>query len=580
MLWKLRLRRHFYRSDVDRTMEPYCVYRPKGRRGRKGLPLVILLHGYGGDERSMIQEDVAALADRYGMLLLAVRGRGNSFYDRQAEEDFFRAFEATCARYHIDRDRVYLVGTSMGSTGVWRMVTRFPHLFAAVAPVCGWTQPRLWYRKWYGPADNPGEVDACMRPLLDDLNSLDAAENMIHVPAFVLHGARDETVSVEHSRRMVARLRALGAAVVYREYARSGHKGFRTRWDSVFRWFCGGDAIGWEGGRRRRLRGTGAPLRRVVAPECVSYVTRTLRHRRAYWVVLDALERTFSPARIQVEWRPDGEVRVRTANIRAFTLHLPPALAARPAVICVRIGREMICECPRQPRMSFIREGGDWRAVAFSLSPSGLRKRPGLEGPVADAFTSSFMIVVGEAPEDRREAERFSNFWRRWMLPRDSKGRPRGRVRILSPAQARREKAANLVLFGCVESNAIVREAASRLPIVPHRSGVRFGGEMLAGTGLLMIYPDPRTSDRYLVLAHGHFPWRMKDLESLPCLLPDYVVFDPRITPRRSAHKAWDVLAVRPGEDDIPEDEKPLRYLPDCYLRAGFFDETWRLSPR
>ena len=143
---------------------------------------------------------------------------------------------------------------------------------------------------------------------------------------------------------------------------------------------------------------------------------------------------------------------------------------------------------------------------------------------------------------------------------------------------------ANLILFGSVETNDLIRELAPQLPIVPTRDGVRIGHEQHRGAGLFMIYPDPRTLDRYVVIMHRHFPWRVKDLEALPWLLPDYVIFDPAAPLRRTAHNAWEALdaQLRNGtirEQDVPEDERPLRYLPDGFIRAGFFDEDWKLRP-
>ena len=46
----------------------------------------------------------------------------------------------------VDPDRIYLMGGSMGGTGVWKMASAYPYLFAAVMPVAG----------------NPDTVDAAL----------------------------------------------------------------------------------------------------------------------------------------------------------------------------------------------------------------------------------------------------------------------------------------------------------------------------------------------------------------------------------------------------------------------------------
>jgi len=611
MFWKLRLRRHRYRSEIDGVMEHLCVYRPKGYWRLASCPLVILLHGYGGDEHSMIGEQVTTLADRHGMLLLSLRGRGNVFYDRLAEEDFFRALEATCARYRVDRDRLYLLGVSMGGTGVWRLTTRFPHLFAAVVPICGWTDSNLWYHKWYAPATEDtvstagpaSGVRACtcavgpgrppfLDPLLAEASALAAAENMIHVPAFVLHGGRDTVVCARHSRRMVARLRHLGGKAVYKEYARSRHQSFVSRWGRVFAWLDGAGAWDWREGYPRREWPSGVPLRRVTAPRQVSYVTWTLRYRRAYWVEIDALRATHTRARVAAQWHEDGRVFVRVENIRAFTLHPPDEFLT--GVIEVRAGGALAYQGPPQQNLSFQKRGSRWVLRAPpETTTKVLRKRPGLEGPIADAFTSRFVLVAGSAAGDRAEAEHFRDFWHAWLLPQNREGRPRGQLPIIAAAAAHCEKDANLILFGCAETNAVIAEHLPRLPLAPLRDGVRCGTEWYPGAGLFMVYPNAcqeqtetgsvsQGAGRYLVILSGHFPWRVKDLEALPWLLPDYVVFDPKAPLRRTTHRAWEELdrQLRDGaihDGDMREDEKPLRYLYDGFLRAGFFNEEWRL---
>ena len=84
------------------------------------------------------------------------------------------------------------------------------------------------------------------------------------------------------------------------------------------------------------------------------------------------------------------------------------------------------------------------------------------------------------------------------------------------------------------------------------------------------------------MIAFGRLPQRVKDLEALPWLFPDYVIFDEDTPCARTAHPYWDRYdrevesgEIRPGK--VPEDEKPPLYLPDCFLKAGSFDENWRV---
>lgn len=70
-------------------------------------------------------------------------------------------------RYDVDPDRVYLTGLSMGGYGAWRLATRYPDRFAAVASVSG---------SGYGFTALPDDVDVC---------------RLAGVPVKAIHGADD-----------------------------------------------------------------------------------------------------------------------------------------------------------------------------------------------------------------------------------------------------------------------------------------------------------------------------------------------------------------------------------------------------
>ena len=123
--------------------------------------------------------------------------------------------------------------------GAWRLGVRHPDVFAALVPICGWSDRRLWYPRWFGPEDAPGELPDWRQPLLARADALSHARRLVHTPVFIMHGARDDVVSVKHSRRMYHKLRKLGGDVVYREYMRSDHKKFASRWSAVMSAWAG-----------------------------------------------------------------------------------------------------------------------------------------------------------------------------------------------------------------------------------------------------------------------------------------------------------------------------------------------------
>ncbi len=100
----------------------------------------------------------------------------------------------------VDKNRIYIMGLSMGGIGTFEAIARKPKLFAAAAPICG-----------------GGDTTFC-------------ANYAQRVPLWVFHGAVDAVVPPELSRQMVAKLKTLGANVTYTEYPGVNH----NSWDNAF----------------------------------------------------------------------------------------------------------------------------------------------------------------------------------------------------------------------------------------------------------------------------------------------------------------------------------------------------------
>jgi predicted peptidase len=92
----------------------------------------------------------------------------------------------------VDSSRIYVTGLSMGGYGTWDAIARRPDLFAAAMPICGAGDPAT-------------------------------APRIKHLPIACFHGAKDDIVTPDKSRRMIAALREVGGQPVYVEYADAGH---------------------------------------------------------------------------------------------------------------------------------------------------------------------------------------------------------------------------------------------------------------------------------------------------------------------------------------------------------------------
>ncbi len=105
----------------------------------------------------------------------------------------------TVEEFGGDRERLYLIGVSMGGYGVWDMAAQNPGKFAALVPICGGS------------------------PLRTGDRFTEIARRIGRTPAWVFHGAKDGVVPVSESRQMVEALKSAGGNVRYSEYEGVGH---------------------------------------------------------------------------------------------------------------------------------------------------------------------------------------------------------------------------------------------------------------------------------------------------------------------------------------------------------------------
>ena len=133
----------------------------------KKWPMLVFLHGSG--ERG----DVLDLVKMHGPPKLVEGGQdlpfitvspqcplGENWLPRQVVD----LVDSLSAVYRVDPDRIYLTGLSMGGFGTWDLAARYPHKFAAIAPICGGGDPAT-------------------------------ASRFAHLPTWVFHGALDSSVT-------------------------------------------------------------------------------------------------------------------------------------------------------------------------------------------------------------------------------------------------------------------------------------------------------------------------------------------------------------------------------------------------
>ncbi len=187
---------------------PYAVSIPPGHRAGKRWPVILFLHGFGerGDDGVTQTQGFGGFLrrniDRFPCLVVMPQmPRSYVRWSGVMNDLALKALDDGVRKYHGDRRRLYLTGCSMGGGGCWRIAALHPHLFAAVMPLCGHTEPAA------------------------------QAAALKSLPIWVFHGAADPLVPVRYSREMVRAIRREGGTKIrYTEYPGVGH----DCWDPTY----------------------------------------------------------------------------------------------------------------------------------------------------------------------------------------------------------------------------------------------------------------------------------------------------------------------------------------------------------
>jgi hypothetical protein len=121
-------------------LQPYALYVPNKPQPPGGWGMTLLLHslsaGYNQYSSSVNQ---AELGNRgAGTLVVTPSGRGpDGFYAGIAEADTFETWADVARRYRLDPNWTTVSGYSMGGYGTYRMLARWPDLFARGFSVVG-----------------------------------------------------------------------------------------------------------------------------------------------------------------------------------------------------------------------------------------------------------------------------------------------------------------------------------------------------------------------------------------------------------------------------------------------------------
>lgn len=537
-----------YVSKLDDSVQPYGMVVPASYtdRGPGRFRLDLWFHG-----RGETLTEVNFLRDRAASpgtftpadtLVLHPYGRWNNAFKLAGEVDVLEALASAKRRYRVDDDRIAVRGFSMGGAGAWHFAVHYPDQFFAANPGAGFSETPEFLRVFQKETLRPEPWERQLWRLYD---CNEWAANLAHLPTVAYSGETDsqkqaaDIMEQALSRENLRLQHIIGP--------KTGHSYHPQARDEV----------------ERRLASL-AKNGRHSSPERLEFVTYTLKYHRLHWLSVDELTRHWEQARVRAEIdRAANAVAIKTQGVAALTLDFPAGKAPfdprRPVTVTID-GQSLASDRPASDQSwqaAFHRAMDGWKAGPRPVgNPDDLRKRPGLQGPIDDAFLDSFLFVHPSAQGWHEptavwvdaEMERAKEQWRRHF---------RGVVRVKEDREITDEDLArhHLVLWGDPASNTLLGRIIGKLPISWTKEAIKAGTDSFPADRhtLVAVYPNPLNPARYVVLNSG-FTFReythLNNARQIP-VLPDWAVVD---------------LTTPPGN-----------VWPGKIVKADFFDETWKL---
>ena len=237
-----RVQQRTYTFPDTNEQMPYALFVSSRVTKDKKNPLIVSLHGLGGDQNTMVRESLRSveLAEQGGYILVAPMGYnsggwygippgpprpapanataapqggrrggvtagGTAITDaakvREAsEKDVMTVLDMIRKEFNVDERRIYLMGHSMGGAGTYYLGSKYPQVWAALAPI----------------------APAAMGMTNDRTRVLQAIKDG-GAPMLVSMGDADEAVPVANVRTWVETMKELQMNYEYKEYPGLSH---------------------------------------------------------------------------------------------------------------------------------------------------------------------------------------------------------------------------------------------------------------------------------------------------------------------------------------------------------------------
>lgn len=211
-----RVQQRTYLFEDTNEELPYAVFVSSRVTADSESPLIIALHGLGGNPLTLLRGNALDLAEENGYilvgpmgynsggwygspLLLGGRGRGGEEppknLSEMSEKDVMDVLAMIREEFNVDADRTYLMGHSMGGAGTFHLGVKYASDWAAIAAIA----PAAF----------------AMDP--------DMLAEIPEMPVMIVQGDADPLVPIENTRPWADKLEELDMTHEYLEIADGDH---------------------------------------------------------------------------------------------------------------------------------------------------------------------------------------------------------------------------------------------------------------------------------------------------------------------------------------------------------------------
>ena len=422
--------RSYHNPQLHRR-QPYTLYVPESIDTDEPMPLLILLHGSGGDYRNLIADYAAGQRfEEHPMLIANAGAYFNQEFRHLALNDIRWVIEDVKAKYAVDADRVYLQGISLGGRGSLEAAALLPDTFAAICPqgiygVVG---------EFIDPAIiQADDVVAARLAARTDIRTV--LPNLRNIATEVIFGWDDTVTPPFHALAVDMALRRISATVRSRGFD-AGHNITVPAYD-------------WADTRKWMLEHPRDRNPREVALRVVN-----LRHNRADWVEVHALDDYSGIGDITARFDEESStLTVQMSNIAAVTLD--PPFDCRRLVI----NDAPPIPAPDGPITLRMDEQGDIQPGRWEPAADDERwvKRPGRSGPMWDVWAEPVIYAFDAGDEAAaRRLEVSARLSSRWDMSFGDRHLPVSAFQHLDEAELSRN---SIVLFAAPERLSALLDA-------------------------------------------------------------------------------------------------------------------------